>query len=271
MEKSHRMTDLISEAVDHSVRDSAYRHYSAGFSNVMPAIINAQQNYSCSMETLDFVEFRSLRLLPADDEKEIAWKDEPDGLLDRAGSMRKFADRPISRSQLARLISSVFRNRTGKSTGSPHGRRYASAGGLYVVDTFAVILKDSPCGIDKGDIYHVVADEKRIEFLGAAIGNLDEVFSGNLKEANASAVLLHCLNLDKCIFKYGYRGVRYGLIEVGGLCHQVELAAPVHNIDMYTNGGFADLALMRCLDLSRTFWLPTITQVLGCAATPNTI
>ncbi|MEG9883304.1 MAG: hypothetical protein V6Z86_01555 [Hyphomicrobiales bacterium] len=189
-----RMIDAISSQIDPDIRHEAQRAYAADFMNVDPFILNVYGQHLEDREMLEEVEFSALRLLPPDAQREICWGIDPDGMTERAGSVRCFSQKLITASMLTGPLSSTFRDRKTTGREKKAGRRYASAGALYTIDTFALALRSAGDRLAANGIYHVVASEHCLEFLGKADGGLDSVFSDDLRGNNAAIVLLHCLN-----------------------------------------------------------------------------
>jgi SagB-type dehydrogenase family enzyme len=108
---------------------------------------------------------------------------------------------------------------------SPKGKRTApSAGGLYPVS-----------------IYTVITVEEKIKIAGA---------SRQRWISNAGVILILSVQYSKMASKYGKRGIRYSLIEIGHIAQNILLQAVALGLGAAVVGAFKDQEVSKILGLS---------------------
>lgn len=163
------------------------------------------------------------------------------GVFRRRASVREFSARPLRASDLGALLSPLAVDR---------GRRgYPSAGGLYPVRTYPVLLNVAhalngrACRYDPG--LHALQD------VGPAPGweDLGPLLAAAPGADRPHVVLVFVLTDAGVLDKYGQRGGRFALIEAGCAAQSVAIRLAQRRLGGYLLGAGADAALLRQIGL----------------------
>jgi len=160
--------------------------------------------------------------------------------MERRRSGRSFSDAPLSEKDLGRILASV--------TGPATQRTYPSAGGLASVEVFA-LLERVNTSLGRVACRYLSA-EHELEPLGVDLPDasaLDELLS--LEGNKPALVLVFAVRLDELVQKYGARGGRFALIEVGHACQNIGLRLEALGLVGYQLGGTLDHDLEYLLKL----------------------
>lgn len=156
-------------------------------------------------------------------------------------SDRRFAETPLSEKQVGQLLASV--SETG-----PNQRLYPSAGGLGSVEVFALLDRvESPLG--RRMVRYRPADHSLSPIRGELPdgSTLDRLCS--LEGAAPPLVLIFAVRFAEMVAKYGPRGGRFALMEVGHACQNLALRISVDGLAGYQLGGVLDGDLEELLAL----------------------
>jgi SagB-type dehydrogenase family enzyme len=174
-------------------------------------------------------------------------------------TQRDFQPRPLSLEELAQLLWAA----QGITGANGYLRTSPSGGALYPVDVYAVVGQTSVEGLASG-IYH---------YLPSPHG-LEQIASGDLRKGMAQASLNQSWMADAPVSlvltaeykriekKYGTRGRRYALIEVGHVGQNIFLQAEALGLAAGIVGAFDDSRLARTLQLPRSHE-PLIVMPVG--------
>lgn|GEM_PF-4955998 len=171
-------------------------------------------------------------------------------LADRR-SWRDFCDRPILPTELAELLSPLRRHYANGQA----RRLYASAGGLYPVETYLVLQPAAVDGMDAGG-YQYDADRHALVPCASheTLGDIAGLSSGN-RELLAGRKILICfvLPLDAIAPLYDTASLPFGMIECGAICQLLELASAQLPIGLCQIGDMplAELGRRLCLSADR--------------------
>ena len=165
-----------------------------------------------------------------------------DAALAQRRTRRRFGEGPLDLSTLATLLGHSA-GLTGEET-LPSGARRAlraapSAGGLYPVELYLVAraVESLPAGTyHYAPRAHALAELSRgdpIEALSRAC-----FYGDSLRQS--SLVILYSLALGRTLRKYGDRGYRYALLDLGHLAQNMALVAEGLGLGMMTTCGFYD-------------------------------
>ena len=171
--------------------------------------------------------------------------------LSQRRTRRRFAPGPLDLSTLATLLGASA-GLTGEET-LPSGalrplRAAPSAGGLYPVELYVVAraVESLPAGI-----YHYAPRAHALEELsrGDPIEALSKAcfYGDSLRQS--SLVVLYGLALGRTLRKYGDRGYRYALLDLGHLAQNMALVAEGLGLGMMTTCGYYDDRLHALLGL----------------------
>ncbi|MBW3602190.1 MAG: nitroreductase family protein [Actinobacteria bacterium] len=159
-------------------------------------------------------------------------------------SRRAFAEQPLTAESVAALLSGA----AGRADGS--GRLVGSAGALYPVEVFLLLRRPSP-PLERGVHRHLASEHALVE-----VGPLpEEEVLGDLLDPTGdpggAAVVVLALHLEAVLDKYGERGGRFALMEVGMTAHALELRAAAAGLAGYLLGGTDDAGLDEVINRGR--------------------
>jgi SagB-type dehydrogenase family enzyme len=125
-------------------------------------------------------------------------------------------------------------------------RTAPSAGALYPFETYLYV--DRVEGLTKG-IYHLDVGEFRLERVreGDLNRSLTAASLGQSVVRKAAVVLVWTAVLLRCMVKYRERAVRYLAMDLGHVCHNVQLAATAMGLGSCPIGAFYDDEINRLL------------------------
>lgn len=141
---------------------------------------------------------------------------------------------------------------------------YPSAGGLYPVHAFLCIRREFK-GIKTG-LYNVIRNRQKIELLRPMRApELDSFMHlcTNTSIGDPALLIVYAINIDVCLVKYGYRGYRFAMMEVGSAYMRAEMVAHAHGLGSRVYGGFSDSVIMKEAGLSVHEFLPCAVQCIG--------
>src|SRR3954468_2880103 len=168
-----------------------------------------------------------------------------DALFSRA-SAQELTSAPLRRVDLSNLLRVTgFRVGAGDEGGSR--RLFPSAGAKYPTEVYFVALR---CEDLDHWLYHYAPREHTIETLWARdLSGVLQSATDDPRLEKASAVLIFSLVTGRVARKYGSRGLRYALIELGHAAQNVSLMAAALGIEAYEIGGFVDDDINHLLDV----------------------
>ena len=179
-------------------------------------------------------------------------------------TQRDFQAKPLMLEELAQLLWAAQ-----GITGTDGTLRSAPSGGaLYPLDVYAVVGEASVHGLASG-VYHYVPPQH----------GLEQVTSGDLRKEMARACLRQMWMADAPVSlvvtseyariegKYGSRGRRYAVIEVGHVGQNIFLQAEALGLGAGIVGAYDDAGLAKALRLPRAHE-PLIVMPLGHPRTP---
>ena len=152
-------------------------------------------------------------------------------------SMRRFAESPLTREQLAALLEAGYGvTEQDERDVLPALRSAPSAGALYPLELFVAVRRVD--GLDPG-VYHYDPLRREIRHVAdaaepAAVSPHAEVIE------SAAAVLILTAVFWRSRFKYGLRAYRFTLLEAGHAAQNVLLAATALGLGSIVLGGFYD-------------------------------
>jgi SagB-type dehydrogenase family enzyme len=166
-------------------------------------------------------------------------------------STRAFAGRPVAKAVLDGIVERAF-----ILTDTPDGvgprRPTPSAGRLYPIELYLVSLLGTD--FPPGAVAHLAAHPKRstknwaLLPLTATAAVLDEGLLHQLPAGTAGVFVLSA-TVSKATAKYGERGYRFCLIEIGHVAQNLLITLQAAGLESVCLGGFADSVLNRLLGL----------------------
>jgi SagB-type dehydrogenase family enzyme len=180
----------------------------------------------------------------------------------RKETIRHFDNKPVSIDVLKTLISSLLLSEKS------HRREYPSAGGLYPIESFISIssigISDLPDNLDDG-IYYVNPIKSRLELV-KKISDTEIPEILGIKNYNFSNVCfssIYMLNINKNLFKYGYRGYRHALIEVGIISQLMRSGSSKLDLYCCESADFEDNYLSKKIGVNEEYLKPILIQHFG--------
>jgi SagB-type dehydrogenase family enzyme len=164
----------------------------------------------------------------------------------RRRSRRHYQDRPLEEDELAALLWAT----QGITLATPHFlfRAAPSAGALYPVETYLAAHRVT--GLEVG-IWHFNVRDFSLELLSQgdfrrqlAAAGLGQSFLGT-----AGAVFLWTGVLNRAMWKYRERAIRYLFLDAGHICQNLMLAATALNLGVCPVGAFLDEEVERLLQV----------------------
>ena len=131
-------------------------------------------------------------------------------------------DRPLSFDDLSFLVRHSFFRCSSHNVSRP----YPSAGALFPVHVFLVVSLATDCGSVQPGVYHVLPRREELEIVLPLTSERANAPLRNCAlpdQLMPPLYIVYAINLDLAVFKYGYRGYRFALMEVGSCYHQTDL------------------------------------------------
>ena len=156
--------------------------------------------------------------------------------------MRDFANLDLTLNELSIILHQsygIIGELPCKGDFQQNLRSSPSAGGLYPAEIYIAVRKVS--GVEPG-IYHYNVVNHEIELLipGDPTGQMYDVCCGQEFVHNTSIVIIMSGVLARTKLKYGERGYRYVLIDIGNLGQNIYLSCASLDLAIMTTCGFFD-------------------------------
>ncbi len=174
-----------------------------------------------------------------------------DAVIESRRSVREFSDAPMKLEDLSKLLHQSY-GITGEINRPDGGtlplRAAPSGGALYPAEIYLGVRNVH--GLDAG-IYHYNVPGHALELLvpGDQSEPLTEICCGQEYVRQAAVTVLISGVLQRTKRKYGERGYRYVLLDVGHLGQNIYLACTALNLAVMTTCGFYDDLANRKLNL----------------------
>jgi len=165
-----------------------------------------------------------------------------DEVISSRRSVRDFADLELSIDDLSKILHQsygVTGELPGKNDFKQELRSSPSAGALYPAEIYIAVRKVS--GVEPG-IYHYNVPNHELELLipGDPTEQIQEVCCGQEYVRQTSIVILISGVLARTKLKYGERGYRYALLDIGHLGQNIYLSCSALDLAIMTTCGFYD-------------------------------
>ncbi len=169
-------------------------------------------------------------------------------ILVQRESVREYSG-TLSLLQLSQILFLSAGIRKTDSNGTLY-RHYPSAGGLFPIDIFVCVQNVE--GVEPGvycydprehGLWHIGARDASEVCLKALTGALSFI-------GGASCALLLSADLDKTLWKYGGRGLRYVFLDCGHLAQNLSVSAQACGAGTCGIGGFCENEIHRVLGLA---------------------
>ena len=166
-------------------------------------------------------------------------------LLERT-SAQEFRPEPFSLSLLSSFLASVGTRPNSPFQGDTR-RTYPSAGARYPGETYLITLN---CEAIAPGLYHYALEDHELEELWIRdLGEELREATNDSRVVSASAIIVFSLVYGRIFEKYGKRGLRYGLMELGHMAQNISLTAAALQKGCCEIGGFVDKTVNGWLDI----------------------
>lgn len=180
--------------------------------------------------------------------------------LARRCSAERFDGKPLSVGMVETALNNAVRERRPESGTS---RAYPSAGALYPVEIYLLCTAVAP--LESG-VYHYRADRHELTLLFAEpkLGETMARIHGQ-DIGSPSMMIALSASLQRNSDKYGARGYRFALLEMGACAFGLDLALTTEGMRTRWIGGFDDACLAEFLGISvdQELELPTLLLAAG--------
>jgi SagB-type dehydrogenase family enzyme len=161
-------------------------------------------------------------------------------------TIRDFKERTLSLAYLSQLLWAAQ-----GITDPTIGRRAAPSGGaLYPLDIYVLIGEDGVEKMEAG-IYHYLPKEHSVLLIskGDRRKEMASASLGQMWMATAPVIFIITAEYKRTTWKYGERGIRYALIEVGHVGQNLFLQAEAMGLGAGIVGAFNDLEVSKVAGL----------------------
>jgi len=140
---------------------------------------------------------------------------------------------------------------------------YPSGGGLYTGQVIIYIKNVE--GYEEGSYHYLPVSNQfeKLHGLSCSLVNAALFMRNETHLEEYDFFILYGSLLDKHICKYGYRGYRLAVLEIGSMYRNAELESHNLNLKSIVWGGFRDEALTVALGIDPRVVVPVICQIVG--------
>jgi len=185
--------------------------------------------------------------------------------LPAAIERRRSATAGFSRANLSPVeLSTLLRWSCGMRSGggiSDFRRVYPSAGARYPLEVYPIVLRCS--GIPPGLYHYAPTKHSLVCLLGKDLTQLLVSATSDERIVSAGLVIVLTGVFGRTTEKYGARGLRYVLIEVGHVAQNLALVATALGLASYSIGGFVDEEIDGLLDTQNELEDPLCLFAVG--------
>ncbi|QPJ60710.1 MAG: SagB/ThcOx family dehydrogenase [Candidatus Nitronauta litoralis] len=177
-----------------------------------------------------------------------------DQVIKERRSVRTFGEKPVSLPELSKILFQTF-GISGEipipGGGAQYLRTSPSGGALYPAEIYLAIRNVE--GLEKG-LYHYQVSSHSLEVLELLdpTEKLNEALCGQEYCEQASIVFLISGFIARTKYKYGERGYRYVLLDIGHLGQNLYLSCAALNFGIMTTCGFFDDLVNKFLKIDGT-------------------
>ncbi|ASV70207.1 nitroreductase family protein [Cytobacillus kochii] len=212
-------------------------------------------------EWLKIVEMTDV--LPEYFEERISFPNIQKRFREASTSHRKFLKDVIIRKD---LLGQILYDSFGRAEGIPT-KNYPSAGGLYpIIPLILIFSVQAAEGISKKGSY--VYDSSSGELLLLKEFSNEDIVTieSNVGEIYSNIAVGYSMDIRRAIAKYGYRGYRHALIEVGAMSQSIRSNLKQIDHGDFLLSGFSDNSLTKMVGLSPRLTPLIILQWFGIKA-----
>ena len=172
-------------------------------------------------------------------------KDSLAGQMRRRQSGRKFSDKLLTKKQLGSILAAFARNNSG-------GRTFPSAGATYSLEVFCLLNRY------EGDLNHTACYYNPDNHSLSVVGSIphweeySQLINVDLGGTTPAALFVFVLFPSRATVKYGERGGRFALIEVGQAAQNLALRLVQEKLIGVEIGGLLDDKILSLIGLGDT-------------------
>ena len=186
-------------------------------------------------------------------------------------SCRRFTGASLTLLQLATVLNTTYGIHSRSTLGDLEflERPVPSGGGLYPLELY--LLANTIEGVEAG-VYHYAALHHTLEQIRSrplTRSQVSRLFMGQPYVAEAAVVAIFTAVVGRSLWKYGDRGYRYILIEVGHAAQNLNLVSCALGLASLNLGGFFDADLATVLQLDLESEVPLYAVAVGVPASAN--
>ena len=185
-------------------------------------------------------------------------------------SCRRFTGASLTLLQLATALKTTYGIHNRSTLGDLEflERPVPSGGGLYPLELY--LLANNIEGIESG-IYHYAALHHTLERIRSLLtkSQVSRLFMGQPYVTEAAAIVIFTAVIGRSLWKYGDRGYRYILIEVGHAAQNLNLVSSALGLASLNLGGFFDSDLASLLQLDLESEVPLYAVAVGVPSSGN--
>jgi len=161
-------------------------------------------------------------------------------------TVRSFSTEALSASQLSQILWAA----QGVTEEGTMLRAVPSAGALYPTELYAALGEGTVEGLDKG-IYRYLPESHDVEKTDDrdVRNDLARASLSQMWMARAPVSIVICSEYSRVSVKYGQRGLRYAMIEAGGVAENIFLQARALGLDTGVVGAFLDREVVNVLNV----------------------
>lgn len=179
---------------------------------------------------------------------------------------RKASATEFSKQLSADTILQILANANSANDAQPVRRPYSSAGAIYPIEVFVGISSFTSNQTITPGVYHQLPYSGQLEFItrfrteeiAAAMTLRDTPFT-----LEHLTILFYAVNIEKCIRKYGHRGLLFAAMDVGAICRNIEVELEKVNGASRVWGGYRVMQLGSALSLDPAHLQILATQLIG--------
>ncbi|MDR3217597.1 MAG: SagB/ThcOx family dehydrogenase [Dysgonamonadaceae bacterium] len=149
------------------------------------------------------------------------------------------------------LLNSYFVTEIFKDHSHHLARRsIASGGALYPIDLYYISLHTE--GLENGTYFYnlhnesldcLVLEKEEKNYMTNLLKAFPEEIKGEWDFSTVSGIIIFGAVINRVACKYGDRGLRFALMDVGAILQNIHLASAAENIDCCAIGGYIDDAI----------------------------
>ena len=181
--------------------------------------------------------------------------------IGRRRTIRSFKDKPVTMEQ----FSQIFWSAQGITEKGGFKRAAPSGGALYPADVYAGVGKGYVSELSEG-VYHYIPKDHSVNMTAEGDRRRD-LAKASLRQmwiSQAPVIYVVTAEYERITIKYGNRGIRYALIEIGHIAQNIFLQCQTLGLSAGIVGAFDDRKIGQVLGVKKDH-RPLIIMPVGWA------